>query len=141
MATSAANALSAAARRRISERVARWQRRMNLESWSIKLEFKSNPKVAHEPVKACTAWEPNYQHGTITFATYAGEMDEEELDHLICHELNHLAEAREDDAISRYVGRGEVYKAWERANEAACDYIASVIVKAYKRRRRNGQGE
>ena len=59
---------------------------------------------------------------------------EDELDYIICHELFHLITARIDDTIERYIGPGEVYRAYGRVDEAAADSFAGIMIQAYRKR-------
>jgi hypothetical protein len=130
-----ATSRSTAAPPELVNRVRRWRRRMTLEHWQISVFTKSPLRLHGERVSAYTQWTRDYQTGWITFdLDIYNELNTEERDHLVCHELTHLIYAREDDTLSKYIGRSEVYSAWSSANEATCDIVAGIIVRAYQKK-------
>jgi len=76
------------------------------------------------------------QRATLEFnETTLEKFSLDEIDQLICHELEHVIDHPQEEVLRRYLGGGTVQKAWEVANEAACDHRAATLVNAYKRKR------
>lgn len=65
------------------------------------------------------------------------KMDTDTLDHIICHELQHIVLDFEDTVLHEYLGayKSKVYRDWADANEKVCDHNAAIIVAAYRRKR------
>lgn len=127
----------------LKRRVSLWARRAGLDkSWHITVSMVDRLRLDGKSCKATTVWTEGYQTAEITFdlATY-NTFDEPSLDVLICHELDHLIQARADDLLAEQIGREAVYKAFSKEAERAADFFAIAFVRAFSRKRvEEGEG-
>jgi hypothetical protein len=126
----------------LKRRVGLWARRTGLDkSWHITVSMKDKLRLNGTACKATTVWTEGYQTAEITFdlVTY-NAFDEMSLDVLICHELDHLIQARADDLLAEEIGREAVYKAFSKEAERAADFFAIAFVGAFSRKRVEQEG-
>lgn len=124
--------------RTLKLRVRMWQRRSGLIDWEIVVNVKPNLKVNGQPVHAATRTVD--QRAIIDFDEETVQVfNADSLDHLICHELQHIIDDEQEDVFVKFLGKraetGLFYREWAAANEKACDHRAASLVNAYKRKR------
>ena len=120
----------------LTSRVLLWQRRLNLDTWTLVLHLVEG--IKEQPnAGALTSWARNYHTAHISFKrSDYDDRTPREMDLTIVHELYHLLAAREDDAVEAMVGsEGTVYKGYSKEQEHIADAFAAAIVKAYARKR------
>lgn len=122
----------------LRRRVRMWQVRSHLTDWTIAVTMVSKLKVGRRKCHAATSVSVVDQRADIEFDTETVNKAETEwLDHIICHELQHIVNDAEDTALSEFLGgrnKSKVYDAWADANEKTCDHNAAIIVASYRRK-------
>lgn len=120
----------------LSRRVKLWLHRKRIP-WVVVVHYQDRVTVGGTRCKAATEWAESYQSADMYFAKwFYEESDEATIDHLICHELDHLVWARAYDVLKEYVGDDTVVmKAFIKAAETAHDTEAHTLIRAYLRKR------
>lgn len=119
-------------------RVRMWQRRTHLTDWNVSVVMVDKLKVRRKSCHAATSVNLVDKRVDIEFDRKSvAEADRETLDHLICHELQHVVHHDEDEVLSKFLGgyKSKVYREWADANEKVCDAAASALVGSYRRKR------
>lgn len=113
-----------------------WVHRLGLDrSWEISYKM-----ARHKRAAAIADWVDGYQNATISFdEEWASnpEVSDTTHEHVVIHEHVHLLTARISDAVLRSAGeKSDTYKAYCDQEEAVVDQLATVLQRAYSRRKR-----
>jgi len=124
----------------LKRRVKMWQRRAALMDFDIRVSVKDGLHIGKIYCHAAT--QVIDQRVTMEFnADLLPDTSADELDFIICHELQHVLYNPQDELWEKFFGvtrlgkPGLLAAEWGDAVEKQCDHQATVLVNAYRRKR------